>query len=89
MVGAVTEPRDMALDGLRQALQALLDAEGDGWHVSHYIVVLGIERMDADSGRVDSGVWTAAPVDQADYVATGLLETAQIYRNMTADADDD
>lgn len=85
----MTEPREDALDGLREALQALLDAEGDGWHVSHYVVVLGIERMNADSGQVDSGVWTAAPVDQADYVATGLLETAQIYRSMTADADND
>lgn len=83
------DPRETALDGLRSALQVLLDAEGDGWHVAHYIVVLGIERFSSETGRVENGVWTAAPVDQSEYIATGLLETAQMYRTITADADDD
>lgn len=79
------------LDALRAALQALLDYEGDGWHVGHYVVVLGIERVGEDN-TVESGVWTAAPKDQAEYVSTGLLETAVTFRSAcvcdTADDDD-
>ncbi len=75
-------------DHLRVALQYLLDCEGDGWQLSHYAIVLGLERMGGD-GRVASTVWVTSPVDQADYVTDGLLSAAEDMRAAADVIDDD
>ncbi|AYB69273.1 hypothetical protein SEA_GALACTIC_39 [Mycobacterium phage Galactic] len=36
----------MSADPVRGAIQASLDAMGDGWQVAHYVVVVGLERID-------------------------------------------
>ncbi len=68
-----------AFDKLRQALQDVLNQCGDGYMLAHYVIVMGIQRMDGD-GRVVSSSWVAAPEDQADYVTDGLLAAAEEMR---------
>lgn len=60
---------------LADAIQRVLDQEGDGWTLSHWIVIMGIERMNSD-GAVDSAVWIAKPAEQAEYVTDGLINGA-------------
>lgn len=78
--------RDQAWLALSKALQGLLDSEGDGWMISHYVVVLGIEKV----GETDikSSVWPAAPPWQPDYVSDGLL-AAGVEMREDADIEDD
>ena len=62
---------------LRAALQAVLDSEdGDGWLLNHYVVVMGVQKMDSN-GKVNSACWMTYPEDQANYITTGLLDSAQ------------
>ena len=60
------------MDEIRLALQRILDAEGDGWSVTHYAVVVGIERM-TDHGEVESTAYVHSPDDQPAYVTSGLV----------------
>lgn len=63
-------------EGVRAALQALLDAEdNEGWLLNHYVVVMGVQKIDAD-GKLKATSWMTAPDDQADYITAGLLEAA-------------
>lgn len=78
---------DNPFDRLRTALQNLLDSEGDGWQLSHYTVVLGLERMDS-SGQLSSTTWMIVPHDQPDYITDGLVHAAEDMR-ANADIDDD
>lgn len=71
---------------LRTALQALLDSEGDGWMISHYVVVLGIEKVTA--AEIKSSVWLAVPHAQPDYVSDGLL-AAGVDMRENADLEED
>ena len=71
---------------LREALQYLLDAEGDHWMVSHWVAVLGIERV--GGGDIKTSVWMAMPPSQPDYVTDGLLKAAEELREH-ADLEDD
>lgn len=73
-----------AHERLRAALQALLDAEDDdgGWLLDHYVVVMGVQKIDPD-GKVNSSSCMIVPEDQADYVTTGLIDSAV---DMNADA---
>ena len=71
---------------LRRALQAVLDEEGDGWLLAHYVAVLGIERVSA--ADIKTSVWIAVPNTQPDYVIDGLLKAATDLRD-TADIEDD
>lgn len=75
---------------IRAALQALLDAEtGDGWLLDHYVVVMGVQKIDSD-GKVTSASWMTAPEDQADYITTGLLDSAAAMRaDATEEIEDD
>ena len=66
-------------DVLRQAIQNVLDSAGDGYQLAHYVVVMGIQKIDAD-GAVTSSAWLAHPIDQADYVTDGLLNSADEMR---------
>lgn len=74
-------------DRLRAALQNLLDHEGDGWQLSHYTVILGLERMDS-AGALSSTTWMVVPTDQPDYITDGLVSTAWDMR-ANADIEDD
>lgn len=74
-------------DKIRQALQALLDQEGDGWHIRDWCVVMGLERIDA-AGRVDTTAWMTAPTDQPDWVTDGLIAAGEDMR-ANAEIDDD
>lgn len=79
-------------DSLRVALQALLDSDSDdseGWLLDHYVVVMGLQKIDSD-GKVNSISWMTAPEDQADYVTKGLLDAAvSMQANATEDIEDD
>lgn len=74
-------------DRVRKALQDLLDAEGDGWHMSHFVVILGLEKISED-GEVMTSAWVTGPVGQPDYVTDGLIATAQDLRDDSCDDDD-
>lgn len=69
-----------AYQRLSVAIQDVLDAEGDGWTLSHYIVVMGIERMNSE-GSVDSAAWIAKPAEQPEYVTDGLISSVIEDRN--------
>jgi hypothetical protein len=60
------------MDVIREELQKILDDEGDGWSVSHYAVLVGIERM-AGEGVLESCVYIHEPDGQPVYVTSGLL----------------
>ena len=61
---------------LRAALQEVLDNEdSEGWLLDHYVVVMGLQKIDSE-GRVTSISWMTAPEDQADYITAGLLDSA-------------
>lgn len=64
----------------------MLDCEGDGWHLAHYAVVMGIQKLDSD-GTVTNASWIASPVDQADYITEGLISA--VMDNMHTTDDDD
>ena len=74
----------------RAALQKLLDGENsEGWLLDHYVVVMGVQKIDSD-GKVNSGSWMTSPEDQADYVTTGLLNSAvSMQADTTEDIEDD
>lgn len=74
-------------DKIGKALQELLDSEGDGWHMSHFVVVLGLEKIGED-GEVTTSAWLTAPLSQPDYVTDGLIATAVDLRS-DADISDD
>lgn len=76
------------LDKVRKALQELLDAEGDGWHMGHYVVIMGLEKIGAD-GEVTTSAWITNPPSQPDYVTDGLITTAQDLRYGIGEEDDD
>jgi hypothetical protein len=60
-------------DRIRQAVQAVIDAEeGEGWTVTQYVVAMGLERI--HDARIESCGWIWAPPDQADWMTVGLLE---------------
>ena len=67
---------------IREAIQALLDAEGDGWTVTEFVIVMGIERFDA-AGNIEADDWTWSPTEQPDWKNAGLLTTAFDKRYQT------
>jgi len=74
-------------DQLRRSIQQLLDQHGDGWAVTQYVVVMGLERLDS-SGQVESIAWLYTPLEQADWQTTGLLEHAQELHHESLGQDD-
>lgn len=69
---------------IRAAIQQILDEAGDGWTLSHFVVVVGLERM--SSSGVESTAWLYMPDGQPAYVTDGLLASAE---RMFEDADAD
>lgn len=62
-------------DAIRAAVQAMLDACGDGYQAGQIVVAMGLERVGPD-GTVEAIPWCWAPDDQADWQTSALLEAA-------------
>ena len=58
---------------VREALQAILDAHGDGYQLAEHVIVMGLERVTAEG--IESTAWYWAPASQALWKTSGLLET--------------
>ena len=65
-------------DAIRAAIQALFDADGDGWQVGQWVAIVGIERVRDDN--IESTSWYVHPPDQAEWMTTGLLEAVRELR---------
>lgn len=65
--------------GIVAAVQAALDGCGDGWTLSHLVVVVGLERVTA--AGVESTAWMFTPDNQPDYIVDGLLLAAERMRD--------
>ena len=62
-------------DKVRAAVQAILDAEGDGFMAAQFVICMGLERFDS-AGQIESTPWIWAPPEQAEWMTNGLLESA-------------
>jgi len=71
---------------LRNAIQRVLNEEGDGWIVGQFVLALGLEKL--VDGVIESTAWVWAPADQPDWVTDGLLRAASELRE-DADIDTD
>ena len=71
---------------LRNAIQRVLNEDGDGWIVGQFVLALGLEKM--VDGAIESTAWVWAPADQPDWVTDGLLRAASELRE-DADIDTD
>lgn len=70
---------------VERALQLLLDDAGDGWTLSAYVVVMGLERVLPD-GSIESIPWSYAAPNQPCWTTTGLLdELDKTYSNTGED----
>ena len=69
---------------LRNAIQRVLNEEGDGWIVGQFVLALGLEKM--VDGVIESTAWVWAPADQPDWITDGLIRAASELRE---DADID
>ena len=75
------------VERLRNAIQRLLNAEGDGYVLNEFVLALGLQRIDGD-GNIESTAWVWAPADQPDWITDGLLRAASEMRE-DADIDTD
>jgi hypothetical protein len=82
-----TTPAHVA-DAVRAAIQAVLDGEGDGYHVAQFVVCMGIERVSA-GGEIESAPWVWAPPSQPDWMTGGLLDSAKELHESLEDEDAD
>jgi hypothetical protein len=67
------------VDRLRNAIQKLLNQEGDGWVLNEFVIALGLQKMNSE-GEVESTAWVWAPADQPDWITDGLLRAASELR---------
>ena len=67
------------MDAVRAAIQALFDADGEGWQVGQWVTVVGLERL-RDGGGVEATSWWVSPPQQAEWMTDGLLESAKELR---------
>ena len=67
------------VDRLRNAIQKLLNQEGDGWVLNEFVIALGLQKMNSE-GDVESTAWVWAPADQPDWITDGLLRAASELR---------
>lgn len=64
-------------DPIRESVQHhLLDAAGDGWSITQYVVAMGLERINPD-GTVEATAWYWAPEEQPAWQTSGLLGQAK------------
>ena len=64
---------------IRAAIQALFDADGEGWQVGQWVAIVGIERVRDDN--IESTSWYVHPPDQAEWMTDGLLESVITMRH--------
>lgn len=64
---------------LREQIQKILDDDQDGFQLSHYVLIVGLEQIDS-AGQVKATAWVTAPPQQADYITDGLIYAAQALR---------
>ena len=74
------------IDSLRAAIQAVVDADPEGWTVNHWVIAIGLERVTAD-GDVESTPWWIAQPGQPEYVTDGLLHRVDEIRACTPEYD--
>lgn len=72
---------------IREAIQRLLNASGDGWSVAQYVIAMGLERI-APNGEVESTVWYWAPGNQPEWQTAGLLDRASELHYLSDDIED-
>jgi hypothetical protein len=77
----------MVDDEIEEAIQNLLDKEGDGWTLTQYVVVMGIARM-TDSG-IEAIAWYYKPDAQPDWQTEGLLRNGLEIHINSEDEDED
>jgi hypothetical protein len=75
------------VDRLRNAIQKLLNTEGDGWVLDQFVLALALQKVTSD-GHIESTAWVWAPADQPDWQTDGLLRAAAELRE-DADIDTD
>lgn len=75
------------MDPIREAIQTWLDSDADGWQVSHFAVVMGLERF--TDGDFESASFLYAPPMQADYVTNGLVIKADELQHFLAEEETD
>lgn len=76
---------------IRDAIQAVMDEiddARDGWHVTQFVVAMGIERMKAD-GTIEASCWYWAPPEQPDWQNYGLLGAALEVRIASEEDEED
>ncbi len=83
----MTNNHDLAA-AVRAAIQVVLDAAGDGWHVAQFVISMGLERVTTD-GDLEATSWLWAPPHQAEWMTDGLLDSAREMRLMAGSTDDD
>lgn len=57
---------------LIDGIQAALNADHPGWHVNHFVCLIGAERVNGE-GDVEACTALFVADGQADYITTGLL----------------
>jgi hypothetical protein len=75
------------IDRLRNAIQRLLNSEGEGWVLDQFVIAMGLQRVTSEN-EVESTAWVWAPAEQPDWITDGLLRTAAELRE-DADIDTD
>ena len=76
-------------DPIRDAIQRLLlDAAGDGWSATQYVIVMGLEKINPD-GSLETTAWHHSPKSQPDWQTAGLLDHALDVLRHADDEDDD
>lgn len=77
-----------AESNLRAAVQAILDADSDGWCAAQIVICMGLERVNS-AGEIESTPWLWAPKSQAEWMTDGLIETALTMRSAADSIDGD
>ena len=67
------------VERLRNAIQKLLNQEGDGWVLNEFVMALGLQKLNSE-GDIESTAWVWAPADQPDWITDGLLRAASELR---------
>jgi hypothetical protein len=67
------------VERLRNAIQKLLNQEGDGWVLNEFVIALGLQKLNSE-GEIESTAWVWAPADQPDWITDGLLRAASELR---------